>query len=88
MGFLDFGWRKGALRRRFYPPAFRGMYDRLQDAIDQYVTPNLRRVGGVDVTDEPRGNEGDPAALVAMAGVLSGVAMAAIVAPATGIAIG
>jgi SAM-dependent methyltransferase len=77
MGFLGFGWRKQALRRRFYPPAFRGMYDRLQDAIDQYVTANdvvldagcgsgrvfqhrlagrVRRVVGVDVTDEPRAN--------------------------------
>jgi SAM-dependent methyltransferase len=77
MGFFGFGWRKEALRRRFYPPAFRGMYDRLQDAIDQYVTPDdvvldagcgsgrvfqhrlsgrVRRVVGVDVTDEPRGN--------------------------------
>ena len=39
MGFLGFGWRKEALRRRFYPPDFRGMYDRLQDAIDQHVRP-------------------------------------------------
>jgi SAM-dependent methyltransferase len=37
MGFLGFGWRKDELRRRFYPAAFRGMYDRLQDAIDRYV---------------------------------------------------
>jgi SAM-dependent methyltransferase len=77
MSFLGFGWRKEALRRRFYSPAFRGMYDRLQDAIDQYVRPEhvvldagcgsgrvfqhrltgrARRVVGVDVTDEPRGN--------------------------------
>jgi SAM-dependent methyltransferase len=77
MGALGFGWRKDALRRRFYPPAFRGMYDRLQDAIEQYVRPGdivldagcgsgrvfqhglagrVRRVVGVDVTDEPRGN--------------------------------
>jgi len=77
MGFLGFGWRKETLRRRFYPPAFRGMYERLQDAIDQYVTPDdvvldagcgsgrvfqhrlagrVRRVVGVDVTDEPRAN--------------------------------
>ena len=36
---LRFGWQKQALRERFYPPDFRGMYDRLQDAIDQYVQP-------------------------------------------------
>lgn len=86
MGFLGFGWRKEALRRRFYPPHFRGMYDRLQDAIDRYVRPTdvvldagcgsgrvfahrlagraqtgarpgVRRVVGVDVTDEARANE-------------------------------
>ena len=78
MPFLGFGWRKEALRQRFYPPAFRGMYDRLQDAIDQYAQPSdvvldagcgsgrvfqhrlagrVRRVVGVDVTDEPRANE-------------------------------
>ena len=85
MGILGFGWRKEELWRRFYPPDFRGMYDRLQDAIDQYVRPTdavldagcgsgrvfqhrlagraqtgarpgVRRVVGVDVTDEPRGN--------------------------------
>ncbi len=39
MAIFGFGWRKEALRRRFYPPDFRGMYDRLQDAIDQYVRP-------------------------------------------------
>ena len=40
MGFLGFGWRKEALRRRFYAPGFRGMYDRLlQDAIDEYARP-------------------------------------------------
>jgi len=39
MGVLGFGWRKEALRERFYPPDFRGLYDRLQDAIDGYVEP-------------------------------------------------
>jgi len=39
MGLLGFGWRKEALRKRFYPPEFRGLYDRLQDAIDAYVQP-------------------------------------------------
>ena len=39
MSILGFGWRKEALRQRFYPPAFRGMYDRLQDTIEQYVQP-------------------------------------------------
>ena len=78
MSILGFGWRKEALRQRFYPPAFRGMYDRLQDVIEQYVQPDhvvldagcgsgrvfqhrlagrVRRVVGVDVTDEPRANE-------------------------------
>ena len=73
-----FGWRKEELRRRFYPPSFRGMYDRLQDTIDEFARPQdvvldagcgsgrvfqhrlvgrVRRVIGVDVTDEPRGNE-------------------------------
>ncbi len=39
MTLLGFGWRKEALRRRFYPNDFRGMYDRLQDAIDEHVQP-------------------------------------------------
>ena len=39
MGILGFGWRKEALRERFYPPHFRGMYDHLQDTIDGYVQP-------------------------------------------------
>ncbi|MDZ4277656.1 MAG: class I SAM-dependent methyltransferase [Dehalococcoidia bacterium] len=77
MGFLGFGWRKAALRERFYPSEFRGMYDRLQDTIDEFVRPTdvvldagcgsgrvfqhrlagrVRRVVGVDVTDEPRDN--------------------------------
>jgi SAM-dependent methyltransferase len=78
MAPLGFGWRKEALRRRFYDPSFRGMYDRLQDAIDELVRRDdvvldagcgsgrvfqhrlagrVRCVIGVDVTDEPRGNE-------------------------------
>ena len=78
MAFLGFGWRKQALRKRFYPVAFRGMYDRLQDTIDELMRPEdvvldagcgsgrvfqhrlagrVRRVIGVDVTDEPRGNQ-------------------------------
>src|SRR3990172_8064076 len=77
MSILGFGWRKEALRQRFYPPDFRGMYDRLQDVIEQYAQPDhivldagcgsghvfqhrlagrVRRVAGVDVTDEPRTN--------------------------------
>ena len=77
MGILGFGWQKQALRERFYPPGFRGMYDRLQDTIDAYVQPTdvvldagcgsgrvfqhrlagrVRRVVGIDVTGEPRGN--------------------------------
>jgi SAM-dependent methyltransferase len=38
--FFGFGWRKEALRKRFYRASFRGMYDTLQDAIDEFVTPN------------------------------------------------
>ncbi len=78
MGFLGFGWRKEALRRRFYATSFRGMYDRLQHTIDEFARPEqvvldagcgsgrvfqhrlagrVRRVLGVDVTNEPRGNE-------------------------------
>jgi SAM-dependent methyltransferase len=30
-------WRKQELRERFYPPQFRGMYDRFSDVIHQYV---------------------------------------------------
>jgi len=77
MGFLGFGWEKEALRKRFYLPGFRGMYDRLQDTIDEFVRPEdvvldagcgsgrvfqhrlagrVRRVVGVDVTNEPRDN--------------------------------
>lgn len=77
MSFLGFGWQKEALRRRFYPASFRGMYDTLQDAIDELARPEhvvldagcgsgrvfqhrlagrVRRVIGVDVTSEMRGN--------------------------------
>ncbi len=30
-------WRKRELRERFYPPEFRGMYDRFSDVIHEYV---------------------------------------------------
>ena len=30
-------WRKAELRQRFYPPGFRGMYDRFSDVIHDYV---------------------------------------------------
>lgn len=30
-------WRKQELRERFYPPAFRGMYDRFSDVIHEHV---------------------------------------------------
>lgn len=30
-------WRKQELRERFYPPRFRGMYDRFSDVIHEYV---------------------------------------------------
>src|SRR3990172_1927034 len=77
MGILGFGWRKEALRQRFYPPGFRGMYDRLKEVIEEYIRPTdvvldagcgsgrvfqhrlagrVRRVVGVDVTDELHGN--------------------------------
>jgi SAM-dependent methyltransferase len=39
MGFLGFGWHKQAFRHRFYAPGFRGMYTRLQDAIDEFARP-------------------------------------------------
>jgi hypothetical protein len=32
-----FRWRKRELRDRFYPPEFRGMYDRFSDVIHHYV---------------------------------------------------
>lgn len=37
MGLLRF--RKQELRERFYPPAFRGMYDRFSDVIHEHVRP-------------------------------------------------
>jgi SAM-dependent methyltransferase len=88
---LGFGWRKEALRRRFYRDDFRGMYDRLQDAIERYVQPDhvvldagcgsgrvfqhrlagrVRRVVGVDVTDEHRANANIDDALKANLGAL------------------
>ena len=78
MSLLRFGWQTQALRERFYPPAFRGMYDRLLDAVLEFSRPEdivldagcgsgrvfqhrlagrVRRVVGIDVTDEPRDNE-------------------------------
>ncbi len=39
MGLLGFGWRKEALRRRFYRDEFVGMYDRFQRTIDEYARP-------------------------------------------------
>ncbi len=77
MSIMRFGWRKEALRQRFYAPGFRGMYDRFLDTIRDYARPGdlvldagcgsgrvfqhllagrVRRVVGVDVTEEPRGN--------------------------------
>jgi len=88
---FGFGWRKEALRRRFYRDDFRGMYDRLQDTIERYVQPDhvvldagcgsgrvfqhrlagrVRRVVGVDVTDEPRANANIDDALKANLGAL------------------
>jgi SAM-dependent methyltransferase len=72
-------WKKHEFRERFYPPAFRGMYDRFSDVIHGYVragdvmldagcgsgrvfqyhfgaAQRPRRIVGVDVTTEPRGN--------------------------------
>lgn len=77
MSLLKFGWQRQALRERFYPPAFRGMYDRLLDTIQEFARPEdivldagcgsgrvfqhrlagrVRRVVGVDVTEELREN--------------------------------
>ncbi len=84
MGILGFGWRTQQLRQRFYPPRFRGMYDRFLDTIREYaqatdvvldagcgsgrvfqhrLAGQVRRVVGVDVTDEPHDNPNidDPA---------------------------
>ena len=51
MGILGFGWRQQPLRERFYPPAFRGMYDRFLDTIHEYVQPN-------DIVLDARGGGG------------------------------
>jgi len=74
---LGFGWRKEELRRRFYSPTFRGMYERFLEAIQEHLRPDVevldagcgsgrvfqhrlagqvRRVVGVDVTQDVRGN--------------------------------
>jgi len=34
---LGFGWRKEELRRRWYPPEFRGMYRRFEDALGEFI---------------------------------------------------
>ncbi len=34
---LRFQWRKEALRERFYPPDFRGMYQRFEEVIQEHV---------------------------------------------------
>ncbi len=39
MAILGFGWRTQEFRGRFYPPEFRGMYDRFLDTIREYVRP-------------------------------------------------
>lgn len=39
MSILRFGWQKEALRQRFYPPHFRGMYGRFLDTIRDYARP-------------------------------------------------
>jgi len=86
-------WRKRELRDRFYPPSFRGMYDRFSDVIHEYVcagdlmldagcgsgrvfqyafdaAQRPRRIVGVDMTDEPRGNGNIDAAARADLGAL------------------
>jgi SAM-dependent methyltransferase len=78
MSLFRFGWQTQALRKRFYKPSFRGMYDRLLDAILEFsdredvvldagcgsgrvfqhrLAGRVRRVVGIDVTNEPRENE-------------------------------
>ena len=34
---LGFGWRKEALRQRFYPPQFKGMYQRFEAALQETI---------------------------------------------------
>jgi SAM-dependent methyltransferase len=34
---LGFGWRKEELRKRWYPPEFRGMYQRFEDALRECI---------------------------------------------------
>jgi SAM-dependent methyltransferase len=36
---LGFGWRKEELRKRWYPPEFRGMYQRFEDALRECIPP-------------------------------------------------
>ena len=91
MPFLRF--RKQELRARFYPPRFRGTYDRFSDVIHDYVRQGdvmldagcgsgrvfqyhfdegqrPRLIVGVDVTDEPKGNQNIDAAARADLGAL------------------
>ena len=39
---LTFQWRKDDLRRRFYPSDFRGMYQRFEEVIREYVVDGSR----------------------------------------------
>ena len=36
---LGFGWRKEELRKRWYPPQFRGMYQRFADTLRECIPP-------------------------------------------------
>jgi SAM-dependent methyltransferase len=36
---LGFGWRKEELRKRWYPPEFRGMYQRFEDTLRECIPP-------------------------------------------------